>query len=1080
MTTSFTPVRLLVEVSVTIALVQALIWVVLPVLAPGLTGVAEGLVDIALLILLCVPVIYWRCMAALRTPRATVHRPEGAAPSQTLSVRAAIGITAAAQIAGLAVTSGVVMWLKLDLDREAQFQFDRGTERIEAEVKRRFNQPLLGLKGARGAYAASPNISRRAFKDYVESRDLPNEFPGIRGFGFIARVQRGHLDTFIARERGDFAPEFAVRTNSSAADLLIIKYIEPIAANRAAQGFDIGQEAVRREAAERAMNSGQPALTGKIVLPQDGKQSPGVLYLLPVYRHGSDPTTQAQHQAALVGLLYAPIVMSELFQGLADVVDQTLRIELSDGSSFNTDNIFFDSDNANPVTTTATQSSLDHQPVLAVMRPIVVGGRNLSLRISSTPAFHATQDRSSLALASIAGAFVSLLLALTVWLLAVGRLRAQRLAERMTTDLDRLARVVQHTTNAVFIADTRMRITWVNAGFTRMTGYSLDEAWGRTPGELLGSDKTDPHTIQKLTSSVDLGQSCRVEVLNRAKDGHEYWVDTEVQPTHDADGVLIGFMEIGTDITARKQAEHERETANAVLTERTTQLHAVLDNISQGVAVIASDNAVVLQSRRVMDLLEIPEHLHRAKWAELIAFQAQRGDFGNDCELADEAARPYLCAVLKGISATAPPLYKRRTLSGRTLEIGTAALPTGGMVRTFTDVTSYEQALDRAEQANIAKGQFLANMSHEIRTPMNAILGLLQLLHNTELSPPQRDFVGKTQGAARSLLGLLNDILDFSKIEAGKLTLDPRAFSLDRMLSDVSVILQSNVNDKQLSLRLEVDPSVPRVLLGDDMRLQQVLINLGGNAVKFTNQGEVVLRVRLLERTALHALLEFAVCDSGIGIAPANQTHIFDSFSQAEASTTRRYGGTGLGLSISSRLVQLLGGQLQLSSVAGQGSTFYFQIRFPLAELPHDTPARLQAAGKPAVAKAKRLQGLRILVVEDNKINQMVAAGLLRAEGADVSLADNGQLGVAAVASAQPSFDVVLMDVQMPVMDGYTATRAIRQELGLTALPIIAMTANAMASDRAACLEAGMDEHVGKPFELDNLVTTLLRLSRAA
>jgi CheY-like chemotaxis protein len=223
-------------------------------------------------------------------------------------------------------------------------------------------------------------------------------------------------------------------------------------------------------------------------------------------------------------------------------------------------------------------------------------------------------------------------------------------------------------------------------------------------------------------------------------------------------------------------------------------------------------------------------------------------------------------------------------------------------------------------------------------------------------------------------------------------------------------------------------------------------------------------------------MLEFAMRDSGIGIAPESQAHIFSGFSQAEASTTRRFGGTGLGLSISSRLVTLLGGELQLNSTPGQGSTFYFQIRFPLASLPTAELPQSAAVGGVAPARAKRLQGLRVLVVEDNKINQMVARGLLSKEGADITMADNGQLGVAAVAAAQPPFDAVLMDVQMPVMDGYAATRAIRNELGLVALPIIAMTANAMASDRVSCLEAGMDDHVGKPFDLDHLVATILRL----
>jgi CheY-like chemotaxis protein len=253
------------------------------------------------------------------------------------------------------------------------------------------------------------------------------------------------------------------------------------------------------------------------------------------------------------------------------------------------------------------------------------------------------------------------------------------------------------------------------------------------------------------------------------------------------------------------------------------------------------------------------------------------------------------------------------------------------------------------------------------------------------------------------------------------------------------------------------------------------LTNLGGNAIKFTSHGEVVLTVRVMERHHHAVVLEFAMRDSGIGIAPEKQQLIFSGFSQAESNTTRRFGGTGLGLSISKRLVNLMGSELKLDSTLGKGSTIYFQVRFDLAPVSKGhAQERLPApARKPG--DSRRLNGMRILVVEDNKINQLVAQGLLSQEGARVTLAENGQLGVAAVAQANPLFDVVLMDLQMPVMDGYTATRAIRQELGLADLPIVAMTANAMASDRAACLEAGMNDHVGKPFELDHLVALLLQ-----
>lgn len=412
-----------------------------------------------------------------------------------------------------------------------------------------------------------------------------------------------------------------------------------------------------------------------------------------------------------------------------------------------------------------------------------------------------------------------------------------------------------------------------------------------------------------------------------------------------------------------------------------------------------------------------------------------------------------------------------------------------GRVRGFfaivADVTDLKKTQDRleelnaslvertqqAESANAAKSSFLASMSHEIRTPMNAILGMLELMGNTRLTDKQRDYADKAGGAARALLGILNDILDFSKVEAGKLTMDVRPFRVDSLVQDLSVIMMANIGPKNVKIRFTVDSDVPPCLVGDDMRLRQILINLGGNAVKFTEQGEIYVRIRAVERTALGCLLEFSVRDSGIGIAPENQILIFSGFSQAETSTTRRFGGTGLGLAISQRLVSLMGGELKLESILGEGSTFYFQISMPIAQ---DFAVEPVSAGRSARAISRRLPGMRILVVEDNRLNQQVAQELLQAEGAVVTLADNGALGVRAVAHADPAFDVVLMDVQMPVMDGYAATRVIRQELGLTVLPIIAMTANAMASDLEESSAAGMNAHVSKPFDLAHLIETIL------
>ena len=391
--------------------------------------------------------------------------------------------------------------------------------------------------------------------------------------------------------------------------------------------------------------------------------------------------------------------------------------------------------------------------------------------------------------------------------------------------------------------------------------------------------------------------------------------------------------------------------------------------------------------------------------------------------------------------------------------------------------TALQQRTAEAETANAAKSRFLANMSHEIRTPMNAILGLLDLLKRTRLSPQQLDYTEKAALASRSLLHILNDILDFSKIEAGRMELESTPFRPDELLRTLAVLLSPSIQDKDVKLLFGVDAALPCLLRGDALRLQQVLLNLAGNAVKFTQHGQVVVALRGVSVTAERVEVEFSVRDTGIGIHPEKLESIFEGFVQAESSTTRRFGGSGLGLAISRRLVRLMGGELEVESTPGRGSNFHFTVCFAPGSESQFTDGQTGAFCEIGI-HGRRLQGMRLLVVEDNSINRQVAQELLSQEGAHVETVPNGTQALEMIAAVCPPFDGILMDIHMPGMDGYTVTGRIREMPGTAELPIIAMTANALPEDRQKCIAAGMNDYVAKPIEIDMLITVLLKNCR--
>jgi len=656
--------------------------------------------------------------------------------------------------------------------------------------------------------------------------------------------------------------------------------------------------------------------------------------------------------------------------------------------------------------------------------------------------------------------------------------RAMRYAMlRYERDHDaRLATAVfSHAHEGIMITNPSGLIIDVNPALSRITGYSADELIGQHPRMLLSEAHTPEHYSSLWKDMLTQG-AWQGERTNRHKNGHDYTCWESVTPCRNAQGRIVQFIGVMTDISARKRAVAE-------VLHSTQLLRAAIDAIDEAFVLYGRDDRMVFCNDKYRQMYATSADLivPGASFEDIIREGARRGQYA--AALGREEA--WVSERLTQ-HRSANTVLTQHLDDGRVLRIIERKLPDGGTVGFRIDITDLVRATEDAQAANLAKSRFLAVMSHEIRTPMNGILGMAQLLLTPGLSEHDRlDYAQTVLSSGQSLLSLLNDILDLSKIEAGKFQLDLAEVNPAALLQDTQALFAGAARNKGISLTMAWHGPQRQRYRSDEHRLRQMLTNLVGNAIKFTAEGQIHIEASEVELDGQTAVLEFAVRDSGVGIAPDKLALLFKPFSQADSSTTRQFGGSGLGLSIVSSLARLLGGEVGVQSELGQGSRFWFRVR---AEVLPDTKQTMPAqdaevrlsttliAASTVGERAGATFNGRILVVEDNAVNCLVIEGLLARLGLQVHQAHDGQQALDLLLTGACTPDLILMDLQMPVMDGYAATLALRQweaDTGKPRVPIIALTADAFEEDRQRCLAVGMDDFLTKPIALAALAAAL-------
>jgi PAS domain S-box-containing protein len=975
-------------------------------------------------------------------------------------------------LVGVVVGWTVVSW-QVDQKAAARESVNDLKDRLAYGIQAEVAVYRQALREVQHHLQIKPDGDARSFGQMASY--LTHDLAGLLGVSFNPMVRPSDRAAFEARLSAEMG--FPVRMRALLPDGRVgpapaqstvafpVGKIAPLPPNVGALGFDIASEPRRRAALDRAIESGQPAVTEPIALVQEKTRNWSMLMIAPVYP-GAAPNAQARGLERLSGLAVAVVKLGPMLEHVVGkLLPPGYGFRLEAGQSRD---LVFES-----------QPKLAFDDYLTQTTELTVVGQGWRMQVGP--------------LAGAAGAplikhqFLGLLLMLlATWtlqfvvLLLAGRHQAVRhevsqqtqhlLARQQelerTQELARLGSWVQHADGSMDLSAQAAAILGHEAG----ASFGLPELVQAVHAE-------DAPAVQALLQTLSAQGGTLDTVCRLVRSGEPAWVRLQGQYSVDAQGSLVQAEGTVQDISELKAAE--------------LQAQAVMDAANDAIIMLNPQGRVSYwnaAAERVFGFQAMQVMGHRLEDCIVPAAQRELHSQGHQrFQNSGHGQRVGTTAEMQALHADGHTFTVELTLSAVRHRDGWHAL---GVCRDVTARKEQErllrQAKDDAEAADQAKSEFLATVSHELRTPMNAVLGLLPMLADTDLDPVQRGYVSSILGASKGLMRTLNDILDFSSLRAGAVELESRPFVLFEMLHNLRTLYRSNLEEKGVALRIEPADDLSLSYLGDAQRLSQVLNNLVGNALKFTAGGAITVRARNLgARHALAPGLRFEVIDTGIGLTPEQQSRMFKSFSQADNSTRRQYGGSGLGLSICKQLVELMGGAIGVVSAYGKGSTFWFELPLVAAEPSLEDSRGMDRAGSMLDSghlrwsalqeRLPELAGVRVLVVEDNATNQMVARVLLESFGVAVETADNGELGVQRLASTgQAPIDLVLMDLHMPVMDGLAATRAIRASDWGKSIPVVAMTAAARESDREAARQAGMNDFVAKPVEREELAQALL------